>query len=396
MTMTGLSEELAHLKEHGQLRELKALSERKDCNVVFRDQKLLNLSSNDYLGIAGDQELHQRFYDGLHPDSLLVNYGLGAASSRLLTGDTNNNHLLEDLLKTSYRKEACLLYNSGYHANIGILPALTGKPDLILSDKLNHASIVDGMRLSTAQFKRYRHCDYEHLRSLLEKYRKNYRRVIVVSESVFSMDGDVVDLRALVEIKNQFDCQLYIDEAHSVGLYGEKGLGMAEYQDQLENIDFLVGTFGKAFASVGAFLLCSEIVKNYLINKSRSLIFTTALPPIITSWNIFIFSQLAEFSEQRKKLATISNLLRKTLRDRHLQTDGTTNIIPVIIGDDQLTVTLSESMRELGYLLLPVRPPTVPVGTSRFRISLTAGMDWCELDCLADKIATLINENGPC
>ncbi len=396
MTMTGLSEELAHLKEHGQLRELKALSERKDCNVVFRDQKLLNLSSNDYLGIAGDEELHQRFYDGLHSDSLLVNYGLGAASSRLLTGDTNNSHLLEDLLKTSYKKEACLLYNSGYHANIGILPALTGKPDLILSDKLNHASIVDGMRLSAAQFKRYRHCDYEHLRSLLEKHRKNYRRVIVVSESVFSMDGDVVDLRALVEIKNQFDCQLYIDEAHSVGLYGENGLGMAEHQEQLKEIDFLVGTFGKAFASVGAFLLCSEIVKNYLINKSRSLIFTTALPPIITSWNIFIFSQLAEFSEQRKKLATISDQLRKTLRDRHLQTDGTTNIIPVIIGDDQLTVKLSESMRELGYLLLPVRPPTVPVGTSRFRISLTAGMDWSELECLADKIATLVNESGPC
>ncbi|PHR25256.1 MAG: 8-amino-7-oxononanoate synthase [Desulfotalea sp.] len=394
--MTGLSDELAHLKKHGRLRQLDAVSEKQGCNVVIREQKLLNLSSNDYLGIAGDKELHHRFYACLNSDSLLVNYGMGAASSRLLTGDTTNSHLLEDLIKTSYAKEACLLYNSGYHANIGILPALTGKADLILSDKLNHASIVDGMRLSAAKFIRYRHCDYEHLRALLEKQRKSYRRVIIVSESVFSMDGDVADLGALVEIKNHFACQLYIDEAHSVGLYGEKGLGMAEQQNQLEDIDFLVGTFGKAFASVGAFLLCSERVNQYLINKSRSLIFTTALPPIITSWNIFIFSQLAQFSQQRKKLKRISDLLRKTLRDRQLQTAGTTNIIPVIIGDDQRTVKLSEAMREQGYLMLPVRPPTVPVGTSRFRISLTAGMDWCDLEYLADKIATLVNANDPC
>lgn len=396
MGMTGLSDELAHLKKHGRLRQLDAVSEKQGCNVVIREQKLLNLSSNDYLGIAGDKELHHRFYACLNSDSLLVNYGMGAASSRLLTGDTTNSHLLEDLIKTSYAKEACLLYNSGYHANIGILPALTGKADLILSDKLNHASIVDGMRLSAAKFIRYRHCDYEHLRALLEKQRKNHRRVIIVSESVFSMDGDVADLGALVEIKNHFACQLYIDEAHSVGLYGEKGLGMAEQQNQLEDIDFLVGTFGKAFASVGAFLLCSEKVKQYLINKSRSLIFTTALPPIITSWNIFIFSQLAQFSQQRKKLNILSALLRKTLRDKQLQTAGTTNIIPVIIGDDQRTVKLSEAMREQGYLILPVRPPTVPVGTSRFRISLTAGMDWCDLEYLADKIATLVNANDPC
>lgn len=394
MSLTGLSEELTHLKERGQFRELKALSERKGCDVVFRDQKLLNLSSNDYLGIAGDEKLHQRFYDCLNSDSLLLGYGLGAASSRLLTGDSDNCHLLEKLIQTSYKKESCLLYNSGYHANIGILPALAGKPDLILSDKLNHASIVDGMRLSAATFKRYRHCDYDHLQYLLEKHRKSYRRVIVVSESVFSMDGDVVDLSTLVEIKNQFNCQLYIDEAHSVGLYGENGLGMTEHQHQLENIDFLVGTFGKAFASMGAFLLCSEVVKQYLINKSRSLIFTTALPPIITSWNLFVFSQLAQFADKRKKLANISNLLRNALRDRHLQTAGATNIIPVIIGDDNLTVKLSDSMRELGYLVLPVRPPTVPVGTSRFRLSLTAGMDWSELECVAGKIATLVNKSA--
>ena len=186
---------LQKLQAEGRLREFKPLTGRNGCRIVYRGQEMLNLTSNDYLGLAGDKSLHEKFYSTMTDANLLDDFGLGAASSRLLTGDSIRSHLLEQTLRDTYNKEACLLFNSGYHANIGILPALLGKKDLILSDKLNHASIMDGMRLSLAQHKRYRHCDYEHLAELLHKYRKDFQKVIIVSESVFSMDGDVADLR---------------------------------------------------------------------------------------------------------------------------------------------------------------------------------------------------------
>ena len=184
--------------------------------------------------------------------------------------------------------------------------------------------------------------------------------MIIVSESVFSMDGDVADLARLAALKNRFDCLLYVDEAHSIGLYGEKGLGMAEEQGQLANIDLLVGTFGKALASVGAFLLCSGTIREYLINHSRSLIFTTALPPVVLSWNHFIFKEMLTCHARRRKLRDLAAVLRGELVKHRLPTHGSTNIVPVMIGDDSLAVILAEAMQEKGYLIFPVRPPRFP------------------------------------
>jgi 8-amino-7-oxononanoate synthase len=381
---------LGRLQAAGRLRELRPLSGRDGCHIVYRGRKLLNLTSNDYLGLAGDRQLHKKFYSSMADENLLDDFGLGAASSRLLTGDSANAHLLEETLRTTYHQEACLLFNSGYHANIGILPALLGKNDLILSDKLNHASIMDGMRLSTARHKRYRHCDYAHLAELLTRYRKNFQKVIIVSESVFSMDGDVAELAKLVRLKTEHDCLLYIDEAHGIGLYGSRGLGMAEEQGQLEGIDFLVGTFGKALASVGAFVLCSSMLRDYLVNHSRSLIFTTALPPVVLSWNHFVFQEMLRCTERRIGLRTMSSRLRQQLIDHGLQTDGSTNIVPVMVGDDSLAVALAGAMQDRGYLVFPVRPPAVPEGTARFRLSLTADMVWADLAGVAGDIAKLM------
>lgn len=387
------ADSLDKLSLHGRLRELKPLIGRDGCRIVHHGKEMLNLTSNDYLGLAGDKALHQKFFDSITRENLLDNFGLGAASSRLLTGDCENAHLLEKTLENSYRKQACLLYNSGYHANIGILPALLGKNDLILSDKLNHASIMDGMRLSLAKHKRYRHCDYNHLFDLLSKHRRDFRRVVIISESVFSMDGDVVDLAKLVSLKNEFDCMLYIDEAHAVGLYGEKGLGMAEEQEQLNEVDLLVGTFGKALGSVGAFLLCNTVIRDYLINHSRSLIFTTGLPPVVMNWNIFVFNEMLSFHQKRNDLKVLSSELRKSLRNSGLQTDGSTNIVPVMIGEDSLTVMFAQAMQDKGYLIFPVRPPTVPEGTARFRLSLTADMVWPDVEMVAEEIAGLMADN---
>ncbi len=382
--------DLEKLRETGRLRQFRPLTGRNGCRIVYRDREMLNLTSNDYLGLAGDRSLHKKFYSSMADENLLDNFGLGAASSRLLTGDSENAHLLERTLKDTYKKEACLLFNSGYHANIGILPALLGKNDLILSDKLNHASIMDGMRLSSAQHKRYRHCDYDHLAELLQKYRKDFRKVIIVSESVFSMDGDVADLAKLVSLKNEHDCMLYIDEAHGIGLYGPLGLGMAEEQGQLEAVDLLIGTFGKALASVGAFVLCSATVRDYLINHSRSLIFTTALPPVVLHWNCFIFKEMLACNDRRVSLKEISSMLRQKLIENNLQTDGSTNIVPVMLGDDSLAVALADAMQERGYLVFPVRPPAVPENTARFRLSLTADMVWTDIAMVAEDIAELM------
>lgn len=392
MNFSEYAEHVSLLKEQGRYRQFKPLSKRQGCRIEYNERQLLNLTSNDYLGLAGNVKLHEEFYKELDSDNMLERYGLGVASSRLLTGDTITSHLLEQDIQRAYVKESCLLFNSGYHANIGILPALTSKKDLILSDKLNHASITDGLRLSAAEYKRYRHCDYEHLDYLLTKHRHGYDKVIIASESVFSMDGDVIDLPQLVALKKKHNCWLYIDEAHSVAVYGEKGLGIAEQQQQLGDVDLLVGTFGKAFGSVGAFLLCESVVREFLINKSRSLIFTTALPPVVLSWNRFIFNRLELLGEQRVHLKNISDKFRSALQKKNLKTDGSTNIVPVLIGDDTATVELAEEMQKRGFLIFPVRPPTVPAGTSRFRLSLTADMAWKELEVVPDLIAELIEK----
>lgn len=377
---------LAKLVEKGNLREFRPLAERNAASVSYKGARMLNLTSNDYLGIAADKTIHQKFYESLSAENILEGYGLGAASSRLLTGDSYPSHDLENFIRQQYGRSGCLLFNSGYHANIGILPALTTKKDLILSDKLNHASIHDGIRLSRAEFKRFRHADYDHLTALLEQTRKEYDNVYIVTESVFSMDGDVADLTRLIDIKKRYNCLLYVDEAHGVGVYGARGLGKVEEHEAIAEVDLIVGTFGKAFASVGAYLVCGAEIAAYLINYSRSLIFTTALPPVVIHWNLYIFKEIVEMEAARRKLSVLGCKLRQGLEAQGLNTGGSTNIVPVIIGDNQRTVDLAEKMLEHGYLIFAVRPPTVPEGTARFRLSLTAAMEWTDIAPLPEII----------
>ncbi len=376
------AKKLTALKTKGRLRRL--------CPLEQQGNALINLSSNDYLGLGRDAALRTRFYKETDPKTC-ADFGFAATSSRLLTGDFTIAHQLEQELSETYQREAVLLFNSGYHANIGILPALFGKGDLILSDKLNHASIHDGLILSRADHKRYHHCDYIQLRNILSKYRKQYDRVVIVTESVFSMDGDVADLTQLVQIKNEFDGALYLDEAHAVGVYGEKGLGKAEELGVVQDIDFLVGTFGKAWASIGAFVCCSSEVRNFLINHSRSLIFTTALPPITLAWNHFVFRQSLGMVSERQALQQLSDLLRQALAAEGIMSTGSTTIVPVLIGSDNAVLTLSESLKEHGFLALPVRPPTVPEGTARFRFSLCANMQWQDIQNLPEILSELLH-----
>lgn len=385
---------LQSLEIKGRLRGLRPLQKFAGGKVHYNGRTLLNLSSNDYLGLGQDRALRMRFYEGIQGE-YEEHYSLAASSSRLLSGDSKLAHDLEHDLATAYGTEAALLFNSGYHANIGILPALYGKGDLILSDKLNHASIHDGLRLSRADCKRFRHCDYDQLQILLQKYRAKYNQVAIVSESIFSMDGDGADIARLIDLKKEFDAMLYLDEAHGVGLYGEKGLGKAEELGRLQEIDFLVGTFGKALASIGAFVCCNNEFRNFLINHSRSFIFTTGLPPVIVNWNRFVFQHMQKMTVKRQHLREISSQLRRALAKEGIQTGGKSNIVPVLIGEDRKTLDRAQALQEFGFLVLPVRPPSVPEGTARFRLSLCANMQWQDLQKLPSLIvASSVGEHG--
>ncbi|VEH66777.1 8-amino-7-oxononanoate synthase [Rodentibacter pneumotropicus] len=300
---------------------------------------------------------------------------LTSSSSRLLTGNFPIYNDLEQLIARQFQRESCLLFNSGYHANLGILPALTTSKSLILADKLIHASIIDGIRLSQCKFFRYRHHDYDHLRQLLEKNADKFDRTFIVTESVFSMDGDVADLVELVKLKKQFpNVYLYVDEAHAIGVYGEKGLGIAEQAGVIADIDLLVGTFGKALASMGAYVICDQVIKEILINQMRPLIFSTALPPLNVAWTYFLFEKLPQFQQKRQHLNELSAFLRNEVAHRTGNMPSSTCIVPYILGDNEETLARAYRLQQQGYYCLPIRPPTVPKGTSRIRLSLTADM----------------------
>lgn len=372
---------LSKIKESGNYRELKEIQH--NGFLIHHDgREMLNLSSNDYLGLSSDPYLYEEFRQ--ETDVKLLSYS--AVSSRLLSGNHEYYGLLENDLQELYGKEAALVFNSGYHANIGILPALAGKKDLIVADKLVHASIIDGLRLSEAEMLRYRHLDYEHLREILFNHREKYDNVFIVTESVFSMDGDVCDLQELCDLKKEYDAFLYVDEAHAVGVRGTNGLGCCEEQGCIEDIDFIVGTFGKAFASYGAFVVCDELFREFLINTQRSLIFTTALPPINVAWTRFILNHMPDFYSRRLKLMTISERLRNTLKDRGFDTRGDSHIVPFLCGSNENSVYMSEQFRDNGFFVLPVRYPTVPKNEARIRFSLNAAIPEEDYECLFEFI----------
>lgn len=359
--------QLERLRASGNLRSLTDMVHHGKW-IEKEGQAMLNLSSNDYLGLASRSSLRDEFIGHLQENGL----PLSSSSSRLLTGNYSVYTELEELMADRFGREAALLFNSGYHANTGILPALTDKRSLILADKLVHASIIDGILLSGTPYQRYRHNDYEHLDRLLARYAHEYEQVIIVTESIFSMDGDVADLRRLVSFKKCYpNVWLYVDEAHAIGVRGENGLGIAEEQDCISDIDLLVGTFGKALASMGAYLLCSRTIREYLINTMRPLIFSTALPPTQIAWTKFLFEQLPGFTEERSRLSITSHLLSEALKGQGGEISAS-HIIPFIIGENEECIRTSLNLQRKGYYCLPVRPPTVPQGTARIRFSLTA------------------------
>jgi 8-amino-7-oxononanoate synthase len=375
-----ITEELQQLTEANRLRSLKDIS----------GEWRMNLSSNDYLGAAANNEWQAEFYQSVNEQRFSDEFNLTASSSRLLTGNHSGYLQLETELSRLYNGREALVFNSGYHANIGILPAISTAKDLILSDKLNHASIIDGLRLADAKFKRYRHNDYDQLEQLLANNSANYRQIFIITESLFSMDGDVADLNRLVTLKKRYNSILIVDEAHAVGVFGKHGAGICEAQGVIADIDIIIGTFGKALASLGAYAIINGELKNYLINKMRSLIFTTALPPAVVNWSRFVLEKIIKCHAERQHLQQLSTFCRNELAKYQITTRGNSHIIPIIIGEDKKSVVIAEKLRNEGFLVFPIRPPTVPPNSSRLRLSLNAKMNKNDLKEFIDCLCNLI------
>jgi len=365
---------LSELKEADAFRFLKQKQEN--------DSSSINLATNDYLAIAQNQEFLNEFH------KQQTNLPLTASSSRLLSGNHKYYTELEQKLSLLYNSESALFFNSGYHLNIGVLPSITKKNDLILADKLVHASLIEAIKLSSAKTIRYKHLDYKQLELLLSKYKNDYENIFIVSESIFSMDGDKVDLQKLVQLKQKYNAYLYLDEAHAVGVCGTKGLGISEQENLISKIDFIVGTMGKALSSIGAYLICTNDIKSYLINNCRSLIYTTALPPINIAWSSFVLDKSITLEKERITLNNISKTLKTKLHKAGIKIVGDSHILAIIVGGNLECLNLAKRLSENGITVQAIRPPTVPLGTSRIRISLHSNLSQSEIE----KIVTIITK----
>ena len=350
-------------------------------------------STNDYMGLAQEPGLQAKFF----ADPISATVPMTSSAARLLAPRQIEYTNLEVFLTLLYKRHrgedtATLMFNSGYHANTGLIPAIAGNDTLVIADRLVHASIIDGIVLSRAPFQRFRHNDFDHLEKLLLTKGNDHKHVLVVVESVYSMDGDRADIERLITLKRQYpNVMLYIDEAHAFGVLGPKGLGMSAASSAPAEIDVTVGTFGKAAASMGAFAVVGRDMRDYLVNTARSFIFSTAIPPIQAAWTRFTLGQLIQKDNRREHLARLGVQLRDTLAKYSDKPGEASHIQPLIVGDPKKAVELSRQLlSRYGIKALPIRKPTVPAGTERLRFSLSSAMLPRDIDALDNALHDLL------
>ncbi len=365
-TMAQIEEFLKARERQGLLRSLNPISWRGNGKIKIKDREYFDFSSNDYLGLSHHPQLIEA------AKSALDKFGASSSASRLMSGDLELHHQLEERIARFKNKEAALFFNSGYQANVGIISSFYGRGDGIFFDRLAHASLIDGSFLSRAQILRFAHNDTGHLESLLKRQRDKFKGALIVTESVFSMDGDKAPLRDLVEIKEKYHCEIFVDEAHATGIFGKRGSGVVEEEGLEEKIDFIMGTFSKAMGGFGAYLAASKERIEYLINVCRSFIYSTALPPAIIASNLASIDLIRDEPLRRYKLLELAQYFRDNLKKRSFAVTGESQIVPIIIGESLETQRFAYALQRKGYWVLPIRPPTVAKGQGRLRFSLTA------------------------
>lgn len=366
---------LEERKNNHLLRSLKTVVPLPDAEVEVNGRRMLNFCSNDYLGLATHPLLKQRAIE------YTEKYGTGSTASRLVCGNFDCFEALEDKLARLTGNESALVFNSGFQANVSLFPALADSDTLILSDFLNHNSIIQGCKLSRCYVNTFRHNDLDHLEDLLKTSTGNHSRNFIVTESIFSMDGDICDIDTLISLSEKYNAILVVDEAHATGVIGKNGMGISSNK----NVDLVMGTFSKGAGSFGAYISSNSMIRDYLVNFCNGLIYTTALPPAVIGSIDAALELIPKMEVERRELMDNSDKLRKGLRKMGYDTGkSTTHIIPVIIGDEKEALRLSGWLEENSVLATTFRPPTVPRGQSRIRIALTAAHDEKHVDLLLD------------
>ncbi|MCK9419427.1 MAG: 8-amino-7-oxononanoate synthase [Nitrospirae bacterium] len=378
--------ELSQLDEQHLLRRLRIVDSYSGSRITIHNREMLLLCSNDYLGLANHPSLRQAAVQAME------RYGFGAGASRLISGTSRLHQALEDRIARFKGAEAALVFNSGYAANTGIIPAIAGTGDMILSDSLNHASIIDGCRLSKAEVRVYRHKDAGQVETFLKKGR-NAGRKLIVTDGVFSMDGDIAPLQDLLTLAEKYDAILMVDDAHGAGVLGETGRGTVEHLGLSGRVHIQMGTLGKAFGSFGAYAAGSKDLINMLINQARSFIYSTALPPSVCAASLAAIDIVEQEPELRDKLWKNRSRFVNGLKSIGISTGNSeTPIIPIIIGDPVRALTAAEKLFEYGIYVPAIRPPTVPANAARIRTTVTAAHTGEDIDSALDIFRKLKQE----
>jgi len=385
--MTDIAERLEELRESGLRRRLRLVQSPQGPRVLLDGEDVLLLCSNDYLGLAGHPRIRTAAAEAA------MRWGAGSGSARLISGNMPPHADLERRLAAFKGYESALLFGSGYLANTGTIAALAGRGEVVFSDELNHASIIDGCRLSRAETFVYRHRDVEHLAWGLRE--AGERAALIVSDGLFSMDGDVAPLTELAELGQRHDCRLLVDEAHATGTLGPGGRGSVAAAGLSGEVDIVVGTLGKALGSYGAYVCADAELTEYLVNAARSFVFSTAPPPPAVAAAEAALELLEAHPEKVERVAANAATLRSALAAEGLPVAASgTQIVPLEIGDASLTMSLCERLLEGGVFAQGIRPPTVPAGTSRLRFSVTAAHRRVELDDAAELVGTTARDLG--
>jgi glycine C-acetyltransferase/8-amino-7-oxononanoate synthase len=364
--MLEIHEQLENLKKAGLFRSLKTISKVSGNTITIDGKEYLNFCSNNYLGLADHPLIKEKAKQAID------DFGFGAGASRLISGSTLLHQGLERALAAFKKREACLVFTSGYQANIGIISALAGEEDTVIIDRLNHASIIDACKFSKAKLQVYPHKDMEELEKVLQRSERFEKRLII-TDSVFSVDGDIAPLPEILKLAKKYDALLMVDEAHSTGVLGKTGKGIEEYFGIKGEIDIIMGTLSKALGSLGGFVCGSKSLIDFLTNKARSFIYSTALPPAAAAAALASLELLGKDPELLKKLWKNVGYLKDNIKGLGCNILGSeTPIIPILTGEADKTMEASKILFENGIFVSGIRPPTVPEGEARLRITVTA------------------------
>ncbi|EOC99899.1 glycine C-acetyltransferase [Caldisalinibacter kiritimatiensis] len=374
-----LKEKIQELKDQGVYRKLPVLEGPNEAEVILNGKKVINLSSNNYLGFANHPRLKKAAI------AAVEKYGAGAGAVRTIIGNMDIHEELEEILAKFKREEAAMVFQSGFNCNAGTIQAITGKGDLIVSDELNHASIIDGTRLSRADKAIFKHSDMDHLEKVLKENRDKYENILIITDGVFSMDGDIAKLPEIVELAEKYEAMTYVDDAHGSGVLGESGRGTVDHFNLHGRVDFSIGTLSKAIGVVGGYVAGSNTMQEWLNHRGRPILFSTSLPPAAVGAIIEAIKMLMESTEYTDRLWDNAKYFKQKLGKLGFDTGNSqTPITPVIIGDEAKTMEFSRKLFENGVFVSGIVFPTVPKGTGRVRCMVTAGHTKEQLDRAVD------------